>query len=319
MGRQHKAPSFALCAAAPWARVTVKAIVNAAPWAKVTMSLTGAAMPDRVQIIGNPMIFRDRPLEAALQLAAALGYDLLELWPPQIAACKTDDLRRELADRCRALGTPAVRLNAAGTDYFDAPLLHPDATAEVLAGLKRDILAAEALGMRDLLTWEGRRPANVADDVLHGALLDVTANLFREAVAFGRDHGVALTVEVHPFTLGIDLDWLLRFFDRVGADDFGLTYDCCHFGVGLPDGYTAAIARLGPRIHHVHFSDSDQVSSELHFAPGRGRLDLPAILAALRAIHYTGTWMLDLWGWPFPEEGSRLGLAFLRESLKSMG
>ena len=45
-------------------------------------------------LIGNPMIFRDLPLEAALRQTKALGFDALELWPPQIAACRTDALRR---------------------------------------------------------------------------------------------------------------------------------------------------------------------------------------------------------------------------------
>jgi sugar phosphate isomerase/epimerase len=269
-------------------------------------------------ILGNPMIFRDLTLEAALRTVAALGYDALELWPPQIAACKTDGLRRELAAYCAALGVPAVRLNAAGADYFDAPLTSPGAFVRALPGLKQHILAAEALGMHHLLTWEGRRPAGLAADTLHGDYLRAAVTIFRKAVAFGRDHGVALTIEVHPFTFGIDLDWLLRLFDGVGAHDFGLTYDCAHFGVGLPNDHLAAIARLSPHIHHVHFSDSDLATSELHLAPGRGRLDLPAIITALRSISYTGTWMLDLWGWPFPEEGSRSGLAYLRETLQSI-
>jgi sugar phosphate isomerase/epimerase len=265
------------------------------------------------------MIFRASPLEAALQKAAALGYDALELWPPQIAACQTNDLRRELAAYCAALGTPAVRLNAAGAAYFDAPLASPGAFVRVLDHLQADILAAEALGMRHTLTWEGRRPAGLTPSALYGDYLQAATTLFRQAVAFGRDHGVALTIEVHPFTFGIDLEWLLRLFDGVDADDFGLTFDCAHFGVGRPADYALAIRRLGPRIHHVHFSDSDLRTSELHLVPGRGRLDLPAILAALREINYAGTWMLDLWGWPFPEEGSRAGLAYLREAVRAFG
>ena len=62
-------------------------------------------------MIGNPMIFRQLPLEQALQRMAELGYDALELWPPQIAECKTDALRRELAEYIRSLGLKLVRLN----------------------------------------------------------------------------------------------------------------------------------------------------------------------------------------------------------------
>ncbi len=63
-------------------------------------------------LIGNPMIFRDWPLEEALRKMAALGYDALELWPPQLAACRTDALRRQLAAHCAGLGLPLVRLSS---------------------------------------------------------------------------------------------------------------------------------------------------------------------------------------------------------------
>ena len=36
-------------------------------------------------VIGNPMIFRQLPLEEALAKMGQLGYDAIELWPPQIA------------------------------------------------------------------------------------------------------------------------------------------------------------------------------------------------------------------------------------------
>jgi sugar phosphate isomerase/epimerase len=87
----------------------------------------------------------------------------------------------------------------------------------------------------------------------------------------------------------------------------------------LPQGYVQAIAALGPRLHHVHFCDSDQTSSELHFPPGRGRLDLPAIVQALKAIHFQGSVMLDLWLYPLPEAGTRLGVPYVRDVLHALG
>jgi sugar phosphate isomerase/epimerase len=100
---------------------------------------------------------------------------------------------------------------------------------------------------------------------------------------------------------------------------FGVTYDCCHFGVGLPDGYVEAIARLGHRIQHVHLSDSDRKSSELHFAIGKGSLELDEITAALKAIHFQGTMMLDLWLYPLPEAGTRLSLPYVIKVMKTLG
>ena len=269
-------------------------------------------------LIGNPMIFREWPLEDALRKMVSFGYHNLELWPPQIAACRTDGLRREFAEYCAGLGLALVRLNAAGAGYF-GPLQSTQDSAQILDGLKRDIAVARSLGMQQLLTWEGRAPAGAGPADIHGWILDETVGIFREAVAYGHARGVSLSVEVHPFTLGMDLTFLRRLFERVGSEDFGVTYDCCHFGVGQPEGYAAAISALGQRLKHVHFCDSDQVTSELHFPPGRGSLDLDAIVQALQGIYFKGSMMLDLWLYPLPDEGSRVGLPYVREVMRTLG
>jgi sugar phosphate isomerase/epimerase len=269
-------------------------------------------------VIGNPMIFRQLPLEMALRKMVELGYDALELWPPQIGECRTPQLRRRLAEHIASLGLKLVRLNAADPDYFKA-LNSPADVPGIVAGLKADIDAAAELGMSQLLTYEGRRPPKLGREEIFGWVLDETVHLFDQALRYARTRDVSLSVEVHPFTLGIDLDWLIALCDRLDAPDFGVVYDCCHFGVGLPNGYIDAIRRLGPRIHHVHFSDSDQVSSELHYAPGAGCLDLPGIVAALKDINFRGTMMLDLWLYPLPEEGSRIGVPYVREFAQRFG
>jgi sugar phosphate isomerase/epimerase len=268
-------------------------------------------------VIGNPMIFRQLPLEMALRKMVELGYDALELWPPQIRECRTPALRRRLAQQIASLGLKLVRLNAADPDYFQV-LDSPADVPAILAGLKTDIDAAAELGMSQLLTYEGRRPANRRREDIFGWVLDETVNLFSQALGYARTKGVSLSIEVHPFTLGIDLDWLAALCDRLDAPDFGVVYDCCHFAVGLPDGYIDAIRRLGPRIHHVHFSDSDKLSSEVHYAPGTGCLDLPGIVAALKEVAFRGTMMLDLWLYPLPEEGSRLGVPYLVEVVRTL-
>lgn len=265
-------------------------------------------------IIGNPMIFRQYPLDRAIRTLVDFGYQGVELWAPQIAICKTDPLRRQLAEFIRGIGLTLTGVNAADADYFSA-LTSPQDAEAVLAGLKRDIDLVHTLGADYLLTWEGRKPAGATHADLFGWVLDTTVEIFRTAVAYAQAKGVQLFIEVHPYTLGIDLDFLTKLYDRIDADAFGVTYDCCHFGVGLPNGYIDAIYRLGPRIKHLHFSDSDKQSSELHFAPGTGALDLAGIVTALKAINFQGPMMLDLWLYPFPEEGSRQGLAYLRNFL----
>jgi sugar phosphate isomerase/epimerase len=263
-------------------------------------------------IIGNPMIFRQYPLDRAIRTLVEFGYQEVELWAPQIAICKTDPLRRQLAHFIRSLGLTLSGVNAANADYFSA-LSSPADVDAVVTHLQRDIDLVHTLGADYLLTWEGRKPTGATQSELWGWVLDSTVEIFRRAVAYAQAKNVRLFIEIHPYTLGINLDFAMQLCDRVDADAFGVTYDCCHFGVGLPDGYIDAIHRLGHRIKHVHFSDSDKVSSELHFSPGAGVLDVNGIVAALKAIRFQGPMMLDLWLYPFPEEGSRSGIAYLQQ------
>ena len=269
-------------------------------------------------VIGNPMIFLKYPFEEALRSLVKFGFDGVELWPPQIEVCKTDELRKQLAEHISSLGLSLVGLNCADPPYFEA-LESPDDVEGVVQGLKQDIDIAASMGMSQLLSWDGRRLESMTDTDLHGWVLDETVNIFREAVSYAETKGITITVEIHPFTVGIDLDFACKLYDRIDSPSFGITYDSCHFAVGLPDGYIDAIPKLGHRINNVHFADSDKHSSELHFAPGTGCLDLDRIVAELKAIRYQGPMMLDLWLYPFPEEGSKIGMPYIREVMKTLG
>ena len=57
----------------------------------------------------------------------------------------------------------------------------------------------------------------------------------------------------------------------------------------------------------------------MHYAPGTGCLDLPGIVAALKEIGFRGTMMLDLWLYPFPEDGSRIGVPYVAEVVRKLG
>jgi sugar phosphate isomerase/epimerase len=268
-------------------------------------------------LIGNPMIYRQLPFEMALSKCVAAGYDALELWPPQIAEFRTPELRRDLAQHVKSLGIDLIRLNCADREYFQALHTKND-VAPALAGLKADVDIACDLGMTQVLTWEGRR-ASFSSEEMFGRVLDDTSLLFEEACQYAAARGVELTVEVHPFTLGINLDWLVALCDRLSNQRFSVTYDCCHFAVGLPDGYVQAIEQLDGRIGHVHFSDSDKTSSELHFAPGTGCLDLEGIVGALKRINFHGTMMLDLWLYPLPDQGTHVGVPYVRQVCETLG
>ena len=158
-------------------------------------------------LIGNPMIFRQLPFEHALAKCVEAGYDALELWPPQISEFCTPALRRELHGYARSLGLDLVRLNCADRPYFQT-IRSLEHAKTALAGLIADVDAAADLGMTQVLTWEGRS-YNCSVDEKFGAVLENTHWMFEQACRHARTRNIELTVEVHPFTLGIDLQWLV--------------------------------------------------------------------------------------------------------------
>jgi sugar phosphate isomerase/epimerase len=150
-------------------------------------------------------------------------------------------------------------------------------------------------------------------------LLPRLIELFRTATNALRSKGVRFLVEPHPFTVGMSDQFLIKLCDALDPAQFGITFDFCHYGVGRPNDYLEAIPALGHRIQNIHFSDTDQKTSELHFPPGAGRLQIQAMLEAFRGIHYDGTIALDLYAYPTPVQALPLGAARLREACEFLG
>jgi len=269
-----------------------------------------------MKIVGNTITFKDYTLEDACRRMAALGFQGVEPWKEHLSGCRTPALLTAFAAWTSSIGLELCGLNSIGTgeSYYFRPL--EDYTAS-LQGLRNEVEYALVLDIHDILMWEGVRPQRLAEPL--GETLKRLASLFREAVSYASDRGVRILVEPHPFTFGIDPSFLVDLCDMVESDFFGVTYDCCHYGVGRPNDYLEDIRTLNKRIKHIHFSDSDQVTSELHLPPGVGCLDLDGIVGALAGIGFDGTITLDLYGYPLPEEGARTSIPYLRKVIEQLG
>ena len=118
-----------------------------------------------------------------------------------------------------------------------------------------------------------------------------------------------VSCELHPFTFALKhrrLPQLAAALRSVGA---GICFDFCHFGVALGRDLVDHLDDdVVDAIDHVHYSDTDTKTSELHFPPGEGVLDLDAIGARLAGKPIAASW--DLFGWPGPRHAvrSRMGV-----------
>jgi len=147
------------------------------------------------------------------------------------------------------------------------------------------------------------------------------ADTLREA----REQGVTVAVENMPRSEAGGIFGIRRrscFLPDHLADVGDVTLDTSHAGASKVD-ILRAHAVLATQLRHVHLSDSNlEAGRDEHRLPGKGRLPLKPLLAALGTSGYSGAVSLELKPWPLgtpdPEiilKRMRAALAFVREGL----
>ena len=230
-------------------------------------------------IIAGSIAFSDYPLEDALARIRACGFDGVEMWQPHLARCRTPGLLAAFRRRARALGLELFGLNVIGFDWF-RPFGSDAELAATLCQLKADIDYAVALGVRDVMIWEGVQARTCRAKRAAAALPAPPPDAAGRGLALRRGAGPE-----HPLRAAPVHRWRSRTGSRSSCTTGSVprisatsTTAATTASAG-PTDYAQAVRSLGHRIRHVHFADSDMATSELHFPPGEGTLDLGAIVA----------------------------------------
>lgn len=96
---------------------------------------------------------------------------------------------------------------------------------------------------------------------------------------------MSLNVEFLPRTcVGHNVEELEIITRRFDAKHVNINFDVNHIMAAHKD-LPAMIQRLAPRIHAFHISDYDGID-ELHWHPGQGLIDWPAVMKAIKAIDH---------------------------------
>jgi sugar phosphate isomerase/epimerase len=267
---------------------------------------------------GSSITFQDYPLEQVISTMSGLGFVRVEMWQQHLQRCRTPQLRQLFVQYAASMGISMGGLNVVGEAYFQ-PFGSEEEWQGTLKGLCNDVDYALSLGTKDVLIWEGVRPPGMDDEACYDLLLPKLIRLFRDAIAYAAPKGVRFLVEPHPFTVGMSDKFLIALCNALPPESFGVTFDFCHYGVGRPRDYVAAVGALGGCIRHIHFSDSDMQSSELHFGAGEGRMDLHGLLNAFREIRFQGTLTVDLYGHPTPIQAANQTAAQVRKACEFLG
>ena len=113
--------------------------------------------------------------------------------------------------------------------------------------------------------------------------------------------GLEIAIELEPFKLSLinDLPKMVRFLNDVDQPVVKANLDISHLALAhtKPD----EIGEIKGRIAHVHFSDCDgKVHGDL--PPGRGVVDFPPYLQALKEVGFDGTVSIELEYSPEPDK-----------------
>jgi sugar phosphate isomerase/epimerase len=272
-----------------------------------------AAQPDHGKLIGMSLIAGRDDIETAAAAVKALGFEGMEVHAYQIGPGLPgvpvfEAHAAAVGNVVRSAGLIVSTLNAVGDQSFD-PLGGPDAMETTIAGLAAHLRWAAAMGAPRVLIWEGRvrERADVA------AACRTLAEVIEGATERSRlQSPPPVSCELHPFTFALQHRALPELAAALASVGAGICFDFCHFGVALGRDLLRFVGDdVLAAIDHVHYSDTDTETSELHFPPGDGVLDLDAIEARLAGKPIALSW--DLFGWPGPRRAIRERMRVYRD------
>jgi sugar phosphate isomerase/epimerase len=229
----------------------------------------------------NTVLFGPAALDTALQHIAWAGYSGAELaalpgMADHIDPERDQDMTRDIVIRADELGVDLVAIEAGG---------NPERQ-------QRCFDLARGLGIPLICVGSGGKP----DD----------ASSWREAVL--RLRGMAKAAEVAGVTLAVkphvgaaiySTATALRAMQEIDSPDFGINWDPSHLYRNNEDLVLSA-QQLAPYIRHVHMRDclgrEQRVGAPETQIPGRGSIDIPAILRALDTGGYDGYLDLEVIG-----------------------
>jgi sugar phosphate isomerase/epimerase len=239
-------------------------------------AVTVSLVPDAK---GGPFVLWDN-LAAAADTAAELGFDAIELFPPDADALDPAELFAITEDRAlevAAVGTGAGKLKHGLT------LCHPEESERKTAKdfIRRIIEVGAELNAPAIIgSMQGRTGDGVDHDTAINRLSEALQELGEEAAARGQPL-IYEPLNRYETDLCNTLEAGAELLRSLQTEEVELLADLFHMNIEEADP-PAAIRAAADQIGHVHFADSNRR------AAGFGHLHLDSIAEALQAIGYTG-------------------------------
>jgi L-ribulose-5-phosphate 3-epimerase len=242
--------------------------------------------------------FANHRLDDALRVIADLGYTAVALTLDHHHLDPYGEAVHAETDRVATLlGRLELRcVIETGARYLLDPLRkhHPtlvsDEPAPRIDFLRRAIRIAAELDADCVSFWSGIRPSTVDPELAWRRMRTGVAAVLEEAAP----RGVRLGLEPEPGMFVERLADALRLRDDLGApENLGITLDVGHCVAVEPKDAAACIREAADLLVNVQLDDMRTGVHE-HLEFGEGELNLPATLAALTEVGYTGIAAVEL-------------------------
>lgn len=241
-------------------------------------------------------LFLDRDLRPAIVAIARAGFKAVEIWgaKPHLDASDPAFDVREVLRTLRREGVRAKSIHAPYGPRLDLGNEDPEVRAAGLEGFRRllepfAMLGGEVMVIHPNHSW--------ADQTAEGA--SASRRRSRESLAragdFARPYGLTVAVEnmiaagaPRPGATAADLVEMIADC----PDNVGICLDTGHAFLNGRDP-AAEVVDAGSHLVALHVHDNDG-ESDRHWPPGRGRIDWPRFLQALRTAGFGGAWTLEI-------------------------
>jgi sugar phosphate isomerase/epimerase len=243
-------------------------------------------------------------IERAMEQIASAGYQGIELladvphaWPAGLLPERKDSIRRTL-ERCglEIANINAFMMNAIADPrqpYWYPGWTDPDRHYRAIRRehTKRALHLAAELGAPNITTEPGGR---LEPGVSWKEASDIFYEELMPCVEVAEETRVRLLIEPEPELLIEKFGQYLEFMERIDSPWVGLNFDVGHaYCVGEdPQDWVAPMAA---HTRHYHLEDIAATREHKHLIPGRGAINFPATLEAIRKTGYDGWLTVELY------------------------
>ena len=269
-------------------------------------------------------MYVELPLAAAIRLMAGHGWRSFEVSSEHFCQLEAlADAQREIAAIREACGECRASL-LQGHGLLEAKVTHPDPQQRLqdILRLQRHIEIAQALGIKVMVAHPGNS-GGATSRAERRNMMDLNVEAFRRLGDHAGARGLRLGLENLCHRLFASSAELLELLERINHPALGVTLDTSHANLTPGIDVVAAIRDFGPLLIATHLSDNDG-SGDQHRTPGYGKIDWPAVIAALHEIDYGGVINLEIPGERHPDPDlkalkSRQALDMIRHLLARIG